>query len=296
MRYSSILILCLLLGCTSEITLDQEEYLPKIVVDGWIEPDKSAIVFLTLSSPFLTQYDSASVVKTFLNHAKITIKSSLGETEVLTLFRDEKAFPPFYYKSIDLVGVVGQSYTLEIAYQNKIITSLTSIPEPPKIQSATFIPHTESEGSVIVRYFPQSRSVPYYFFRTATQRDKYKFFPVFYPLQTCKSVDGTNEEYELFSGRKNNIDNSSDSHDSVIISPRYYWINDSVLISVSSIDSQSFEVLNSIFSTLSNYDNPFTISNPELSNIEGGIGRWTGLGTTTVQFILSNGDSIFSNN
>jgi len=285
MRYYIIAFLLFIIGCTSEITLDQNEYQPKIVVDGWIEPNEPAIVFLTLSSPFLTQYDSVSIVKSFLNHAKVSIYSSTGEEEILTLFKIKDHFPPYVYKSTQLTGIIGHSYQLKIEYSGKLLISSTTIPQPPQIESITYKERNKFDGTLIVKYIPKDINIVYYLFQTNTKNSKLWLLPTYYPIQIYNINMGRYSEFELFKGRDNNISNTEifiPKADSV--GTRYYGIKDTVIVSVSSIDVQSFEVLNSIFFSLSNYDNPFTVSNPTITNINGGLGRWTGLGTSKVIF------------
>ena len=90
--FAFIILVLFCASCQKDVDLDQPSYQEKIVVDGYIETGRSAMVFLTMSSPFLTHYDSVSIRNTFLNYAKITLVSSTGETEVLTLFREKKFF------------------------------------------------------------------------------------------------------------------------------------------------------------------------------------------------------------
>jgi len=294
MRYYIIPFLLLIIGCTSEISFNQNEYQPKIVVDGWIEPNEPAIVFLTLSSPFLTQYDSVSVIKSFLNHAKVSIYSSTGEEEILTLFKIKDHFPPYVYKSTQLTGVIGQSYKLKIESNGKLLLASTTIPQPPQIESISYIGRSKFDGTLIVKYIPKDINTAYYLFQTNTKNSKLWLLPTFYPIQIYKNNMGSYAEYELFKGRDNNISNTDiyiPDIDSV--GSRYYGIKDTVMVSVSSIDVQSFEVLNSIFFSLSNYDNPFTVSNPTITNIIGGLGRWTGLGTSKVTFKSCSKDSLY---
>jgi len=294
MRYFVIVLLFITLGCTSEITINQEDYVPKIVVDGWIEPNEPAIIYLTFSSPFLTQYDSVSVVKSFLNHAKVTVYSNNGEEEILTLFKKNTFFPPFVYKTTELVGVAGNTYDLKVEYNGKIITATTTIPTPPQILSVSFKQRSEYNGTLIVKYAPNDNNLNF-LFQIAQKRNDFKRIPTFYPIQSCVSGQGNIIENELFKGRENNIYDISPNTNAVedTIGARYFWIKDTLSVTVSSIDIQSFEVLNSIFFTLSNYDNPFTVSSPATTNINGGIGRWTGLGTSKVIFNACSRDSTY---
>lgn len=277
-----------IIGCTSEITLNQEEYLPKIVVDGWIEPNEPAVVFLTHSSPFLTQYDSVSIVKSFLNHAKVSLYSSSGEEEILTLFKIKDHFPPYVYKSTQITGAVGQSYNLKVEYSGNILMASTTIPQPPEIESILFKEYSQIDGSLIVRYIPKDINSTYYLFQTATKKSQLWPMPTYYPIHIYDNNNHIYADYEIFNGRENNISDIGIRKTNVdSVGPRHYGIKDTVVVSVSTLDIQSFEVLNSIFFNLSNYDNPFTVPNPPITNINGGVGRWTGMGTTKVVFTPS---------
>ena len=83
-----LLLLGILNACSSEFEIEQLDYEPKVVVDGWIENNGQAKVYLTYSSPFLTQYDSTTIRETFLNNAKVTLSTD-DETEILTLYKED---------------------------------------------------------------------------------------------------------------------------------------------------------------------------------------------------------------
>ena len=161
----SILLIFICLACTKDIVIDQPDYASKIVVDGWISNNDYANIILTKSSPFLTEYDSASIRNTFLNYAKVTVTSSNGESEILTLFRKDEFFPPFVYKTTSLKGEVGVEYTLTIEVDDEIITSSTTIPLLPNIQDVSlnilsdttmnFKAHIQDDGDVLNYYYTQ---------------------------------------------------------------------------------------------------------------------------------------------
>src|SRR5690606_40947560 len=68
---------CLLSSCVKEVEIEPQPYNRKVVVDGFIENGRYAQVFLTMSAPFLDEYDSVSIRKSFLNQAKVILRSSL---------------------------------------------------------------------------------------------------------------------------------------------------------------------------------------------------------------------------
>jgi hypothetical protein len=124
---------CIFFSCSQHIEIEQPYYEPKIVVDGTIESGFTASVFLTKSSPFLTSYDSVSIRESFINYAKMTLFCSNGDSEVLMLTRQNDFFPPFVYKSVRMKGIVGESYTLKVEVEGKVITGVTTIPDVPLV-------------------------------------------------------------------------------------------------------------------------------------------------------------------
>jgi len=131
-------------GCQRQIELDQPDYEIQVVVDWYIESNGYAHVFLTTSSPFLTHYDSASIRNTFLTQGLVTLTSSLGESETLTLFRESRFFPPFVYRSTRLKGKVGVTYNLDIKVGGRLLSASTTIPEPPVIDTVYMEAQTDS--------------------------------------------------------------------------------------------------------------------------------------------------------
>jgi hypothetical protein len=180
-------------------------------------------VVLTMSSPYLTHYDSVSIRNTFLNYAKITISSSEGEEEILTLYRENRFFPPFVYKSVSVRGQTGVEYQLTVVVGGKTLSATTSIPRPP----------------VFVEFG--------LYYVNAEQR--------FY------------NEYGRYE----------------------YDLRDTVDVIAGTVDSVSYRVLSTLFRDRASQENPFAFNGNRIeSNIEGGIGRWTGIGISGVTTVTSD--------
>ncbi len=105
-----------------------EEGLPtseqKLVIDGAIEQGQFPIVYLTLSSGFYDPVDSMNLLDLIVTTARVSVSDGENE-EVLTLFRNEGYFPPYYYRGTALRGVIGKEYTLEVRSRGR--------PTPPRL-------------------------------------------------------------------------------------------------------------------------------------------------------------------
>lgn len=277
-------LLLLLLSCTNEIELQQREYTPKVVVDGYIESGGFAYVYLTKSSPFLTEYDSASIRATFLNTATVILTCSNGDSEVLTLHRQNSFFPPFVYKSIRMKGIVGETYSIEIRTGGKVLTASTTIPEPPTLLKTQMLYKSDSSGLIQFNMLRTSEATSYLFIRYKSRLADNDFHPAGVPVFKVKESSNI-VGLQVYRCDETNLYLTDTKNLPYYKWPKYLFSKkDTVLIRVGSVDLNAYKVLISLFADQTLKDNPFALNSAGLiTNIEGGIGRWTGIGMATVQ-------------
>lgn len=285
-----ILVFCILMmlflsSCSKEIEIDLPAYESKVVVDGWIEDDGFAHVILTRSSPFFTSYDSASIMATFLNHAKVTLFTDDGDSEVLTLYRMKQFFPPFVYRSNQIRGELGRHYQLKVEIGGVVIDACTSIPSSkPDVNSCVMELVSDTTTSIFVRLSDVGFREKFYYSQILTRNIDTQYHPSAFPLVAGNSLGGGYAAFRV--DRSNQHDPFGligiDSRRNI---PRHQFaISDTVFVKVSSIDQPSFHTLNGIYQDELNQGNAFSyINNKTTTNIRGGIGRWTGLASTNVR-------------
>lgn len=286
----SIMIVVVLSSCQKEVELDQPSYQRKIVVDGYIETGRQAHVFLTLSSPYLTHYDSASIRETFLNYAKVTLTSSTGEEEVLTLFREDRFFPPFVYKSVSIMGQEGETYQLSAEVKGRIVTATTTIPPAVAVVDTRITQISDTTGFVEFAIDPPREGSYYLFTRVKSRFADRDFHPSFNPVSEVKSTQKppvwqrvlrASEFGHYLSEPESSFYNSYDRFE--------YDRRDTIEIIVGTVDSVSYRVIESLFVDRANQENPFAFNGNRIeTNIEGGIGRWTGIGMTGIDIITAD--------
>ncbi len=274
------LLLFFVIGCSKDVEVDQPKYTPKVVVDGWIANDDFARVYLTMSSPFLTNYDSASIRATFMNYAKVTIFTGKGDKEVLTLFRRDEFFPPFVYKTTRIKGESGETYRIKIENEGKVIESTTSIPQVPVVNNVSVIETSDTTINFEVEVLDNIHKSEYYFSQIEIKGVDTFFHPASFPLKNDSEFIGGKGTVRIYSSGQPDPLDLSEENEERDLPPYQFSINDTVFVKFSKVDETSFKVLNDIYLDNINSGNPFAFVNKKTrTNIVGGIGRWTGLGT-----------------
>ena len=144
MKRYLFLISIIFLSCQEEITLDLPQAGSKMVVEGSIENGFPPYVVLTNNQGYFEKIDSDTYNKLFIDDAivKVWAYNNNGTKDSIML---EQLPPPYdsipIYTDINLInnpglemlGEVGKTYYLEINWNNQIITSETTIPKPTKL-------------------------------------------------------------------------------------------------------------------------------------------------------------------
>jgi hypothetical protein len=275
-----------LIGCTSQVEIEQADYTRKIVVDGWMEAGDYAHVYLTLSAPYLTQYDSASIRASMLNYAKITLKNSQNVSEVLTLVNDNSTFPPFVYRSVSMVGEVGESYQLTIETMGHTLTAATTIPDIPTVENVWIENKTDSSGILKVSVLPDKQNTLHLLLQTKSAKADEDFHPSLPRLATILAGTSTTV-LDLYRTAETNIVSTSYKNEFYYRWPKYQFsLQDTVMVKIGTVDQESYTVLKSIFLDENDSLNPFAFNgNTIQTNITGGIGHWTGVGVASIKVV-----------
>ncbi len=278
----------LFVSCAKDITIDQPAYKRQIVVDGYIETGRAAYIHLTYSSPFVTNYDSISILNSFLNHAKITINSSDGESEIFSLRREKDFFPPFVYRSRNIIGKEGVSYDIVVEADGKIITATTSIPKSVKNIDAVFELTSDTTGFLKFKINESVESKMFLFPRVKSLKAEENFHASFHGVYEQKSENSDEIWHSVYRVEENRFLSLLGESSIYRSYPKYqYDINDTILMMVGTVDETSYKVLKSLYFDLSQTENPFAFNGSKVeSNINDGIGRWTGIGVASLDTLV----------
>lgn len=265
------------ISCTKVIEIDLPDYETKVVVDGWIETNQPAHIFLTNSSPYFSDYDSASIRNLFINTAKVSLICSDGNSEILTLFKQDEFFPPFVYKSVEIIGEENKSYQIIIETNGEKITAETTIPSKPDMDKMEieFVSDTTTTINAFIN--GNTENSIYYYSEIFTQNFDTQYHPSQNPLFSNARTNGEDLKHSVHRSNQPdplNLFNIDDKRD---LPRKEYHYTDSIKVKISCIDETSYKVLNAIYVDNFNNGNPFALVNQKTeTNIVGGIGRWTG--------------------
>lgn len=267
------LLLLQLFACEKEIDLNLPSGEQKIVVEGWIENGKSAEVILSLTAPYFSSIDSSNLFDYAVTHAKVTLFAQ-DQSEILTLKRNQDYFPPYVYRSIDIHGEPGKSYTLEVILNRDTLTATTTIPEPIPLDSVWFSadPGMDGKGRIWARITDRADQENYYRVLYRRKGKDSRYLPG--SLSTFSDVlfNGRVAEMAFTRGYTSLLSNSDD---------KYFYAGDTVSIKFCSIDREQFEFWNGYQNEVISSANPLSSGSFILhSNVNGGLGIWTGYGAT----------------
>jgi hypothetical protein len=270
-----ILLLFILLNsaCQKKIILNLPVGEEQIVVDAYIENNKYPRVVLTRSMPFFGEIDSASLKDYIVTTAKVTI-SSETTSEILTLDYNDDFFPPYVYSATKLKGITGEKFYLKVEIENKIITSSTTIPQKPIIDSLWFVPNKENDTLGVLWMKIQDDADENNYYRVLTKRkgkDSNYISSLIFSVFSDKSFNGKEVNVPVYMG----LTSYANPFESI-----YFNIKDTIFIKLSTMDKESFDCWTSIQNEMIGYGNPLsTPNNPIVSNIKNGIGVWSGYGS-----------------
>ncbi|MDH8700728.1 hypothetical protein M2138_000059 [Dysgonomonadaceae bacterium PH5-43] len=263
----------LLCGCDGDLEITAADYEPKVVVEGWIENDAYAQVLLTLSASFEQQLDTAVLYKNIIKSARVSVSDGV-ETEVLALEANYNYLPPYVYYGSRIKGEVGKTYSLTVEYKNRIITASTYIPQPVRVDSCWFVKELPSDTTGYVHIRFTNVADAYYQVSTMVVGSENIFTPCLYGNYVSTQFSGGSVELQLNKG--------------ITIIPEtvyntYFPVNKTVMVRLRTQPKEAYDFWTSWQNELINAQNPIFPAYTSLkSNVNGGIGIWSGYYSTFI--------------
>jgi hypothetical protein len=270
----------LLVVLTVFVSCRKDEKLSKqlIAVDGRVEEGEFPFVSLTGSTDYASVIDSSSYFNVVLTRAKVTVWTD-DEIEVLILFRDKNYFPPHFYRANEMRGKAGKTYHLEIILNGDTITSQTTIPASVPLQSIRFEKDKEdsAKGLIWVGFNDPADNINYYRAFTKIYGQQKQFYATHLSVLNDESFNGKYMEFPLYKGLNTNTDKKIDFR---------FPTGDTIDVKFCSMDKASFDFWTGYEREMLNAGNPFGAEGKNLkSNINGGIGVWSGYGVSQYRVI-----------
>jgi hypothetical protein len=275
-----IILLCLAWGCSREENY-QKDFVPKLVVDGSIETGGYAHVAITRNIPYYSSVDSSNFLRLVIKQAKVILATS-EKSEILTLTYNETYTPPWYYKSTEITGKEGETYTLTILWDTLTLKAQTTIPVSVKPDSVWFQTAGDNaeKGLIYLRINDNYSDSNYYKISTKTGIRQNVFTPTLQSVYADWYFNGQQYTFSLYRGAESFLA-LSDANDF------YFNKGDTVWVKLCTMDKACFSFWKTYYSEAANGANPFASSIHSVSsNIDGGLGIWGGYGQTVTKIVL----------
>lgn len=285
MKYRSYKFLILLLfsafgfvSCEKEITIDLPKETPKIVIEGYIENGKPAIVSITKSAPYFDPIDSTTLISSMVLNAIVTVSD--GTTTEQLQFDTVMAIPPVVYVGKNVIGEVGKTYYLTVVVDGETYTSETTLQNPVAFDSLWFklAPDNDTIGDLFAIGTDNGSEYNYYRIFTKNTTMDYNFVPIFESVWDDKFFNGKSFTIQLYHGISSNISGMFDDDDDRGMG---YKVGDMVITKLCTMDYDSYNFWSAAESEIVYGSNPFMTTTSVPTNIKGGaIGCWTGYTAT----------------
>ena len=322
----------ILFACQEEITLDLPREDIKIVVQGAIENGFPPYVILTKNQGYFESIDSITISNLYITDAIVSITREDGEIHNLTLITQAEidlveAFIGYSVKIppntiyIDLeelsnpgFSIANRSYTLDIVWNDQSITAETTIPEPTPLDSlwveqnetadkdfkcdirAIYSDPADQQNNILIK----SRRIQHY---ERNREDTLLCDTINYPDFPLKLIDAgsdvliNGQSFETYFPRpKDNgfpTGKYNSYHTKICDGDTLEFKEDIVLIKFCQIDEESMKFWRGLIRQVGTNGNPFAEPMNLVSNINNGLGIFTGYGSVYYKVPIIKNTTIF---
>lgn len=241
-----------------------------LVVDGWIDSGGYPVIVLTrtISPDAGKEIDVAECV---VRWGKVTISD--GEREVImTGSTNEDYFPPYIYRTFDMRGEPGKTYTVTASYDGMQVTSSCRMPHPAEITDieVSKVEDTDSLYGVLIDFVP-APGEKYYHVLTKVHGKSGRLLPAFLgAIKTDDSVAVTG--VPVYAPKRDTDEDDFSPH---------FKLGDVVEIALCTVTRDVYDFWLSYDDEVTFGGNQFVTSAGNLcSNITDGYGVWSAQGVT----------------
>lgn len=269
--------LMIAIGC-SEVKLPDASQ--QLVVDGWIETGKGPVVMVTTSVPVGSVIgNKEDLRKHIVTWGKVTVSD--GERDVvLTGMVNEDYFPPYIYTTSSIRGEAGKTYNLTVEYGGRTVTAVTTVPEEAHLKNIKVRRgNNNDEGYYITATLKDNPETKDYYRIFIKRHGKDStYIPSFLGLINDEILKDSEDEIPV----NNYIDNTEKSQSTLFAADDYVYIR------CCAIDETAYCYWKD-FDDISMSQNPlFPVTSRIRSNIKGGLGHWSGYGSSNYRVSIAD--------
>lgn len=287
MSLASKILICLIIlgltaGCERDIDIELDDFEEKIIVEGYIESNQYARVFLSRNIGFFDAIGVQIIEDVVVDDATVVVtQGNLRDTCELIFSPDN--IPPYYYGGTVIKGQENRRYGLEIYSGNKVLTASTLIPRVNPLDSlwwyADELHYNEVDSVGPIRYQYTDPDTLGNYFRLYYRRLQVDNIPFATSgaIRSDRIVNGLTYESDIYRGRTYSERYIIDPNEE-IADKRRFVPGQVVEIYWNAISLETYEFWQSLRDNEA--ADAFGSSSNLLSNIEGGIGIWGGYGVS----------------
>ena len=271
---SLLLAIVFCYSCETEIEIDTGEFIPRHVIEGYIENDAYAWVTITNNVPFFGELNldisSAENAMQLLEDLFVLTATVVVDDGIVFdtlafmidpgIMQQKLIWPPVKYQGSKLMGSVGGKYNLTVTIGENVYTSSTTITKPLVPDSMWFVQENDTTFGMVYALVTDDASVAnyYQYFVKRLGKDDY-FVPGFLSLWDDSFFNGQQFVVNVYRGSLPSYLRDTTYNDEW----RKYMIGDTMQMKSVSMDRASYEFWQSHAKT----------------NIRGGaLGVWCGFG------------------
>jgi hypothetical protein len=277
-------------SCTKEVQIDIPGYKEQLVVDGRIETGQPAIVLLSKSSNVYSSTNYESYLNSFVDDA-IVVLSNGTQTDTLTKICTDDLPPGLEqvaagifgipaeilvnlhlcaYVSMNMLGEVGKTYTMQISHQGKQYQASSKILNPTAADSLYWKPEGNftDRGFSWVNLSDPAATSDSYLWEVKYLQDV-QFSKTFNPYFNDKFFNGLTFEFAYENPMSFNDPNGNDAYRG------YYQLGDTIVVKLSKIGGKEYNYFEKKYNQIYSGGSPFAVPTNIPTNIEGGaLGVW----------------------
>lgn len=307
MRNCIFLFLAIFISCQEEITLDLPQAQQKVVVEGAIENGFPPYVILSKNQGYFEQIDSNTYQNLFIKDAIVKVWTFNEDSTKDSIILEEislTAPPPLNEFSVytdlssssQFIGEEGKTYFLEVIYNNEIITSQTTIPFSTPLDSLWIEKDTLAEKDYkydILGWLTDDVSIQNYILTKSKMIQHYEI-----DEEECNVIEKDDFSFKLIDAGSDILFNGTSFQFPIPKPPDNGGFpfgsyntthnrecengstltleHDIVLIKFCQIDESSMKFWRGLTRASASGGNPFSEPLNLVSNINGGLGIWSG--------------------
>ncbi len=267
-----ILLLLALCSVSCSTLPEAIESSPTIVVEGYIEQGQCASVRLSQLLQTSDERVEYSMYEVPIIWAKVTLSCG-EESEIMTGRVDNTHMLGFEYCTLHMKGEVGKEYLLTVEYSGRTLTATTTILPPIEFSPLEVEAINDSLCSLRTTIYDPEDEENYYLVMAAEQgQEENRTITI---LGIWNDVKLAQQDYQVSIYRPFTMLYGEE------LQP-YFHIDSLVEVTVAHVDELTYRFWNTFQDQSINAGNIIYPSeqNP-ISNIDGGLGIWYGIGGTT---------------